>query len=178
MDSKFEALKGLGAGEFEHLNGSLIQHLNSTTELLEKWGASTDLSDAGLYHAAYGTTGFDTQIVNLDMRSQIAEIIGIAAESIVYLYCSCDRDFVFTNIENDTPIQFRDRFTYTEFILAPKQAKEFCELTVANEMELVLSSTKFKEQHGEGLFQLFGKMECDLSSSAISSYIIELSDDG
>ena len=84
MNSKFEKLSQLGAGEFEHLNGALIKHLNSTYKLLVKWGASTALCDPGLYHAAYGTAGFETQVVSLSQRSEIADTIGDTAEGIVY----------------------------------------------------------------------------------------------
>ena len=62
--------------------------------------------------------------------------------------------FTFSNIGLDA-IQFRDRFTEEEFRLTPTQAKDFCELTLANEMELVLDSEAFKQQHGKGLFALF-----------------------
>ena len=65
MNSKFNKLSELGAGEFEHLNGSLIKHLNSTYQLLKKWGASQEICDSGLYHAAYGTSGFENQVVSL-----------------------------------------------------------------------------------------------------------------
>lgn len=58
MSYKFQVLSELGAGEFEHLDGSLIAHLNGTKDLLLQWGASLELQDAGLYHAAYGTDGF------------------------------------------------------------------------------------------------------------------------
>ena len=84
MNSKFDKLSALGAGEFEHLNGSLIKHLNSTSQLLEKWGASQKICDSGFYHDAYGTAGFETQVVSLSQRNDIAKIIGKAAEEIVF----------------------------------------------------------------------------------------------
>ncbi|GAL33384.1 hypothetical protein JCM19240_2080 [Vibrio maritimus] len=53
------------------------------------------LVDAGLFHAAYGTAGFDDNMVSLSQRHEIAGVIGEEAESLVYLYCSCDREEVF-----------------------------------------------------------------------------------
>ncbi|NMP31145.1 hypothetical protein HII17_06175 [Thalassotalea sp. M1531] len=166
MNSKFEKLSELGAGEFEHLNGSLIKHLNSTYQILKKWGASQELCDSGLYHAAYGTAGFVAQVAPLSQRNEIAKLIGKAAEEIVYLYCSCDRDFVFSGFEPRAAIKFRDRFTKKEFELTHEQAQQFCELTVANELELAIDSTEFLREHGQGLYNLFTKMKPLLSKPA------------
>jgi hypothetical protein len=166
VNSKFDKLSELGTGEFEHLNGSLIKHLNSTYQLLEKWGASQELCDSGLYHAAYGTAGFETQVVSLSQRNDIAKIIGKTAEEIVYLYCSCDRGFVFNNFDGNSSIKFRDRFTETEFELTHEQAQQFCELTVANELELAIDSIEFLKEHGQGLLNLFIKMKPLLSKPA------------
>ncbi len=166
VNSKFDKLSELGAGEFEHLNGSLIKHLNSTYQLLEKWGASQELCDSGLYHAAYGTAGFETQVVSLSQRNDIAQIIGEIAEEIVYLYCSCDRGFVFNNFDGNSVIKFRDRFSETEFELTNEQAQQFCELTVANELELAIDSIEFLKEHGQGLLNLFIKMKPLLSKPA------------
>ena len=166
MNLKFDKLSELGAGEFEHLNGSLIKHLNSTYHLLEKWGASQELCDSGLYHAEYGTAGFETQVVSLSQRNDIANIIGQTSEEIVYLYCSCDRGFVFDDFDGNSVIRFRDRFTETEFELTHEQAQQFCELTVANELELAIDSAEFLKEHGQGLLHLFTKMKPLLSKPA------------
>ena len=76
MEQKFAALESLGAAGFEHKNGTLHTHLLATYELLKRWGASAALCDAGLYHSAYSTTGFTKTMVSLDLRSNIAAIIG------------------------------------------------------------------------------------------------------
>lgn len=72
MSDKFQLLFDLGAGEFEHLNGSLIEHLNGTRNLLREWGAVTELQDAGLYHAAYGTAGFSESLVSTNQRHKVS----------------------------------------------------------------------------------------------------------
>ena len=169
MNSKFEELNNLGAGEFEHLNGSLIEHLNSTYQLLIKWRASQEVCDSGLYHAAYGTAGFESQVVSFSQRKDIAKIIGDSAEAIVYLYCSCDRSFVFKHFDSKKPINFKDRFTGNEFELTNEQARQFCELTVANELELAIASSEFLQEHGKSLLNLFIKMEPLLSKPANKS---------
>jgi hypothetical protein len=47
MDAKFRQLIELSAGEFEHVNGLLIAHLEGTRCLLKAWNASKVLQDAG-----------------------------------------------------------------------------------------------------------------------------------
>ena len=171
---KFALLQEIGAGDFQHLNGSLAHHLERTKDILATWGTSNDLQTAGLFHAAYGTAGFDESMVNLSQRQKVADVIGEQAEAIVYLYCSCDRDYVFQQINVDQPIRFRDRFTDETFLLNTTQARQFCELTVANELELVYASDAFKTQYGDALLELFNKMASNLSSHAIQAFQLAL----
>jgi hypothetical protein len=169
MNMKFDELQKLGAGEFEHKNGSLFDHLGTTYKLLKKWGATEALCDAGLYHAAYGTEGFEPNVVDLSRRNEIASIIGQSAEKTVYLYCACDREYVFLNLNACEPVKYRDRFTSTEFSLTNEQAMNFCELTVANELELAIANETFKNKHRKRLFDLFTKMAPLLSKEANKS---------
>ncbi|MDP2571973.1 hypothetical protein Q8W40_07275 [Vibrio penaeicida] len=170
MKDKFEALKALGAGDFQHLNGSLIIHLEGTQRILKEWGASEVLQTAGLFHAAYGTAGFDEIMVSLDKRNEIAGVIGVEEEELVYLYCSCDRDSVFPQFEGRDPIRFKDRFVSKTFDLDKSTLRLFCELTVANELELVYASDEFKKQYGKERFTLFEAMQPYLSLNAKSAY--------
>lgn len=82
MHDKFLKLAELAAGDFEHTDGSLIEHLTGTKALLENWSAPS-LQYAGLYHAAYGAAGYEESLVSTEKRNEIAEIIGVQAEKIV-----------------------------------------------------------------------------------------------
>ncbi|MBL4583363.1 MAG: hypothetical protein JKX83_01985 [Pseudomonadales bacterium] len=106
MNEKFKKPAQLGAGDFEHTNGVLLDHLIATQALLKKWQASAVLQDAGLYHAAYGTVGFDEHLVSIDQRNKISNIIGKAAEEIVYLYCACDRDYFWPQFSGPSELEF------------------------------------------------------------------------
>jgi len=75
MSSKFQKLSALNAGDFDHIDGSLIEHLQGTHTLLAQWNASTILQDAGLYHAAYGTDGFEESLVSVQQRQNIAKLL-------------------------------------------------------------------------------------------------------
>ncbi|HDY7869289.1 TPA: hypothetical protein RQK36_004418, partial [Vibrio vulnificus] len=113
--------------------------------------------------------------VSLSQRQEIAQIIGSDEEALVYLYCSCDRDYVFPQFGKMLEIQFKDRFTGSTFKLDNAVAKLFCELTVANELELVYSSEEFKLKYGAELFELFQGMDSYLSPEARNAYKSALS---
>ena len=166
MDEKFHRLSELGAGDFEHLDGSLIEHLRGTRKLLENWSAPEVLRDAGLYHAAYGTSGFDENLVSISQRSEIAQIIGREAEEIVYQYCACDRKHFFAQIGVVDNPEFKNRFTGELYQLSSDLMLRFCELTAANETEIAIDNPDFIVEHGSGLNRLFIRMAPYLSEAA------------
>ena len=43
MNEKFQELSKLGAGDFDHIDGNLIDHLRGTQKLLKEWSASAIL---------------------------------------------------------------------------------------------------------------------------------------
>lgn len=166
MSDKFKALANLGAGEFEHLDGSLIEHLNGTKEILARWGGSQMLQDAGLYHAAYGTAGFEESLASTDQREKIAAIIGAEAEEIVYQYCACDRQVFFANLGQSPDPLFKNRFTGESYHLAETMLRDFCELTAANEIEIAIDNPDFIEEHGASLAGIIRDMTPYLSVTA------------
>ncbi len=166
MKSKFEGLVELHAGDFQHLDGSLIDHLKGTQEILKKWGASVSLQDAGLYHAAYGTAGFSQSLVSTDQREKIAGVIGATAEEVVYQYCASDRETFFSRIGRDLSPIFPNRFTGESYVLSEKMLRDFCELTAANEIEIAIDNPKFLDRYGAELNDLFVQMAPYLSGVA------------
>ena len=166
MGNKFRELANLGVGEFEHLDGSLLEHLNGTRQLLEKWGASAELQDAGLYHAAYGTAGFEESFVSISQRDKIASIIGITSEEIVFQYCACDRKCFFSKIGQVSNPEFKNRFTGKTYYLPEVMLRNFCELTAANEIDIATDNAIFLQQHGADLKDLFVQMSGYLSVPA------------
>ncbi len=169
MNSSFKALQDLGAGEFQHLDGSLADHLIGTRELLSVWSAPIYLQDAGLFHAAYGTAGFGEKLVSTGQRADIAATIGERAEEVVYHYCACDRDFLYPQFGENAAIRFRNRFSSEISELKARLMKDICELTVANEIEISRDNPEFIQQHGAYLHGLFRAMAPLLSASAIKA---------
>lgn len=166
MDEKFRQLIELGAGEFEHIDGSLIAHLEATRCLLKSWNASNDLQDAGLYHAAYGTFAFVQNVFELSQREEVAVVIGCDAEKIVYHYCACDRDAFFAQFGQVEKPLFYDRITTEKLAVSSELLQQICELTAANEIEIAINNPDFVVQHGSGLLDLFSRMQGFLSPSA------------
>lgn len=169
MNEKFKKLSELGAGDFDHIDGVLVDHLIGTQSLLVQWQASAVLQDAGLYHAAYGTAGFSESLVSTDQRDKIACIIGKEAEEIVYLYCACDRDYFWPQFASSSSPEFKNRFTDQVSYLSQRQLMEFCELTAANELEIANGNEAFINKYGQSLYALFKSMQPYLSSYASSS---------
>lgn len=166
MDEKFRKLIELGAGEFEQVDASLIAHLEGTRCLLKEWNASQVLQDAGLYHAAYGTSASAQNLFELTQRTEVAGVIGSAAENIVYHYCTCDREVFFAQFGLVERPVFYDRITAKKAELSDELLQQLCELSAANETETALNNTTFVLQHGAGLVELFGRMQNFLSLSA------------
>jgi len=169
-ETLFARLQALGAGEFQHLNGTLTAHLYGTETLLREWGANELLSTAGLYHAVYGTDGYNSALVNLSMRESIATLIGADAEELVYLYGACDRGVFYPRIGTEKQLMFADRFSNTEYEITPKQLTNLCELILANELEIAMGSSAFREKYGASLIQLFERMPGLVSEIGFRTY--------
>ena len=170
IDQLFSKLQSLGAGEFAHLNGSLSKHLRGTEALLRKWGAAEMVCVAGLYHAVYGTYGYNPALAPLAGRKSIAEVIGIEAESLAYLFGACNRKVFYPRIGTDSQLMFADRFTNAEYEIRYLQLTQLCEITLANELEIVSNSPQFVAAHRLNLSPLFEKMSGLLSKAGFQCY--------
>lgn len=170
IDQQFSKLQSLGAGEFAHLNGSLSKHLRGTEALLREWGAADTVCVAGLYHAVYGTYGYNSALTSLAGRKNIAELIGVEAESLAYLFGACNRRVFYPRIGTDAQLLFADRFTNAEYEIGYLQLTQLCEITLANELEIVSNSTQFIAAHRLNLSPLFEKMSGLLSMAGFQSY--------
>jgi hypothetical protein len=166
----FEQLEALGAGEFAHVNGSLIAHLSGTARLLEAWGSREALCSAGLYHAVYGTDGYGASLVDRTMRHRVAAIIGPEAEEITYLYGACERGAFWPRIATDLQCTFVDRFAGASFEIPHQHLRDFCELTFANELEIASDNLLFIAECGDFLRQLFDRMKPLVSAQAYRHY--------
>ena len=127
-----------------HMFGDLLSHLTGVEDLVRAWGGSELLALVALGHATYGTHGFEPHILELADRAQLADVIGVEAEALVYFYASCDRDIFYPQLEAAQTtlagLRFLDRFTGTDVIPDRDQVTLFVDLTYANEVELAATS--------------------------------------
>ena len=152
-------LFALGADTFSHVSGSLARHLLETERLLRSWKSRDTLCLAGLYHAVYGTDGIRGSLAGLDRRGAIAAIVGAEAEALAYLYGACARATFHPRIGTPEQLRFADRFTSSEYAIGEQVLRDFCELTVANELELALASDAFRVEYAAELAAFFCRME-------------------
>ena len=154
----FDGLRALGAHTFAHVNGSLAQHLWNTGLLLERWGNREALCLAGLCHAVYGTDGITGALVDHSARQAVAGIIGVEGEHVAYLYGACARDVFHPRIGTPAQLAFADRFAGCEYAIGEQALRDFCEITVANEIELAHANERFRHKHHVALAELFARM--------------------
>jgi hypothetical protein len=138
--STFEDLGSLlmvrGADDVEHAGGSLYVHLHRVAKRLSVLGASETLILAGLAHAAYGTDGFPTALFDWQTERPVLEsVIGPEAELIVYRYGACDRETTWRDLAEHRTVA--DRFTGTSEELGTEALRDFVDLTIVNELDVL-----------------------------------------
>ena len=125
-----------GADELEHAGGSLYVHLHRVAKRLTSLGASDTLVLAGLAHAAYGTDGFPTHLFDWQQERPVLEaVIGPEAELLVYRYGSCERETTWRDLAEHRTVT--DRFTGTSEELSGADLREFVDLTIVNELDVL-----------------------------------------
>jgi hypothetical protein len=166
----FSRLIELGGDHLPHVSGTLAGHLRRTESLLRRWGNRDALCLAGLYHAVYGTAGIRGRLVGLGQRTVIAETIGAEAEGLAYLYGACNRAVYHPRIGTGRQCQFADRFTGKEYAITVGLVRDLCELTVANEVELAMTSEAFRNRYRGELCRFFEQMDGLVSDAATRAY--------
>jgi hypothetical protein len=84
LEARLQFLRKAGTGTLDHSGRTLLEHLIGTRALLKRWGAGPALSDAGLFHAVYGTEAYREAAVPPEGR---AEIRGLIANALEPLHC-------------------------------------------------------------------------------------------
>lgn len=155
-----------GAARLSHPGGTLYEHLCRVADLLASWGASAAVETAGLCHACYGTDGYNKALLQAGERARLAALIGRDAESLVYLYGSCDRAVVYPHLGDDGPVVFRDRFTGRVSTPPEDDVRAFAALTAANELDVICHNPSLATQYGPGLLDLVRRSRHRLSDAA------------
>ena len=96
-----ELLRDFRVDEISHFDRPLRDHLVGCFTLLDQWGAPSHVCVAGLFHSIYGTETFKSAAAAATDRPRIRNVIGNAAEDLVYLFSFGDRRRL--SIDNRTP---------------------------------------------------------------------------
>jgi len=139
-------LRSRGAEGIAHPGGTRYDHMERVQQRLARLGASETLQLAARAHAVYGTDGFQVTLADLDERSEVARIIGLEAEQLVYRYGACDRGRTWGELAETA--QGWDRFTGSVEVLDAPSLRAFVDLSVVNELDVAEQAPGFLDQHG------------------------------
>ncbi|MEU4195245.1 DUF6817 domain-containing protein [Kribbella sp. NPDC026611] len=167
--STFEDLSSLlmvrGADELDHAGGSLYVHLHRVAKRLGSLGASDTLVLAGLAHAAYGTDGYPTHLFDWQTERPVLEsVIGPEAELLVYRYGACDRETSWRDLAEHRTVA--DRFTGTSEELGTEDLRDFVDLTIVNELDVLDNDAELAPKLGAFLKEQIPRWQ-SLTSPAV-----------
>jgi hypothetical protein len=169
IDSVVGWLRDHDAGRIEHPGGSLLDHLVRTHAKLCMWSLDQDVCLAGLCHAAYGTDGFATALLNTEARPVLTELIGQRAEYLAYLYGSCDRGLTYPTFRSPgSDIAIVDRFTGGHSDPVAADLIAFCHITIANELDVLVRGGHHSTIFVEWVRQISSDMALWLNENAVS----------
>ncbi|GAA3399347.1 DUF6817 domain-containing protein [Cryptosporangium minutisporangium] len=157
-------LRARGAESVPHPGGTLYEHLGRVADRLARHGASADLRRAGLAHAVYGTDGFDVSLVALTERHLVQEAVGPAAEAIVYRYGGCDRTQTWSRLAATRCVV--SRFTGDREVLDDDALRDFVDLTLINELDVLERSADVSAAHRDFVRSLVDSW-ADLASPTV-----------
>jgi hypothetical protein len=158
-------LREHGATEIKHPGGTLYAHLCRVFDRLAGLGLEPDVALAGLAHAAYGTDGFAVALLPVAGRSELRELVGERVERLVYRYGACDRRRTWPYLARTGAVW--DRFTDQVEVLPTGPLRDFVDLTIVNELDIVEQSPTIAHQHGDELRTLFAAWASAASPSVM-----------
>lgn len=127
-------LQSLDAHRVLHSKRTLAEHLVGTHDLLRSWGNDEAVCRAGLFHSIYGTRVFKIRCVDFSSRKMVRDVIGVAAESLAYMFCIADRDSFFSGVRT-TPHVIRDGVGNTDLAVTRRELASLLEIEAANIVE-------------------------------------------
>lgn len=138
-------LRAHGAARTAHLRTTLMVHLQGTHAWLRAWGADDAVCRAGLFHAVRGTQHFDGSLDFSD--AELERLIGADALSIVRTYVDADRAVLWPQFGQPL-LRYRCRHDGSERWLSAEETRAYCLLTLANELDILARSRRFRIAHG------------------------------
>ena len=144
-------LRERGTESIEHPGGTLYAHLIRVYERLH--GAGPELQHAALAHAAYGTDGFDVVLFDHRNRDPLRALVGPRSETLIHRYGGCDRSASWARLAETG--QVRSRFDDRIETLTSSELRDFVDLSIVNELDVVEQSATIAEKYGAYFRKLF-----------------------
>jgi len=111
-----------GAAATPHSGYTLWDHLAGVHRILQACGAADYVCAAGLFHSVYGTNAFKTVTVSTGRRSEVQNLIGRNAESLVWAFCNLPRPQIF-----EKSLQGGQSYDWLDPLVAKDQQPQFYE---------------------------------------------------
>ena len=164
QDDLIEFLVLRGAREVAHSKRSLLDHLLGVYEVLRLLECEEWLCRAGLFHSIYGTSKFQTAVVELSERGLIRSLIGERAESLVFLYCRVSKDSFVLSVLGQGQAWLADRDSGQTLAMKPGEFHDLMWLQLADGLE------QYTRLGGESVNQvIFSRLASRLGSHATAA---------
>lgn len=135
MDAKERFLIEHKAIAKSHSRRTLFDHLIGTRTLLIDWSVETPVSDAGLFHAIYGTESFPTAIVSPRLRQDVQVVIGREAEFLAHAFGIMTKESFYQNLDRSDGYRIISRVDGADIPISETQFTALCHVSVANWLE-------------------------------------------
>ena len=135
MDAKERFLIEHEAIARSHSSRTLFDHLVGTRALLIDWSVETSISDAGLFHAVYGTESFPTAMVTTHLRGDVQTVIGCEAEFLAHAFGVMTKQSFYANLDQSDGYHVISRLDGDEIPVSDTQLNALCHISVANWLE-------------------------------------------
>src|SRR5262245_6711400 len=134
LENRLRFLREANTEAMPHSDRGLFDHLLGTRQLLVEWGSRSALCDAGLFHSIASTEHYRQMAVPLTRRSEVRQLIGEEAESLVWLLCMMRRETFFLELGKERSLSVQHRETGEQSPLSGTQHQDLLMLLFANSM--------------------------------------------
>jgi hypothetical protein len=164
------ALIEFGTQDISHSQRKLLNHLEGTYHLLEKWRNPKHVCDAGMFHSIYGTVYFGSVTIDPSHRDRVRFLIHSDAERLAYLFCAINRQELFEQSEFSAPYFVTDRFNKDKIKVSAREFEQLFEIEIANFIEQVPDKGCLDQEKLNWYVEYFGRCHGFVSDGAYSAY--------
>lgn len=130
-----EFLIKLGTNDVAHTGSVFMSHLTGVYDYLERWDCREHVMLAGLFHSIYGSEAFTRFSIELSRREELRNVIGDAAERIVYIFSAVTWPSFQAAVMTNNIRHLRDRFSNTPLIVTKQEFEDLLWVHLANVLE-------------------------------------------